>query len=225
MDFFKAPMNTASIRNGDLIELLNKFSDLVQEIDVNEISTLRDMTEVGDDWYTSQEYCKKIMYKGREHFGFPEASHGYELRAHFFRHDDKVKQVEYCNRGEKIVDDIVMYLGAHRKALSMVYPSGGYIGWHNNANAPGYNIIFTWSSEGDGHWEHIDPKTKEHVVIPDVKGWQCKYGYYGTYDEPDKLLYHAAKTNCLRATVAFVFNSDETAKRMAEHVVEEIETA
>ena len=126
---------------------------------------------------------------------------------------------------EELVNEVCMFLGAHRKALSMVYPPGGFIGWHNNANAGGYNIIFTWSEKGDGQWEHIDPITKEHVVIPDVEGWQCKYGYYGTYDEYDKILYHAARTNCLRSTIAFVFNSDETGKRMAEHVVEEIQTA
>lgn len=223
MDFYAEPMNTAIIRNEEFLDLLNEYSDLVQTIDIDKVGNYNKDDDA--DWYTGDDYRKQIIYKGREHFGYPESSMGFELRAEHFRYADIDKQVELAGKGEQLVDDVCIYLGAHRKALSMVYPPKGYIGWHNNANAPGFNIIFTWSESGDGQWEHIDPKTKEHVVIPDVKGWQCKYGYYGTYEEPDRLLYHAAKTNCLRTTIAFVFNGDERGKAMAENVIEEIETA
>ena len=223
MDFHKECMNTAVIRNEDILELLNEYSDHVKGLDLDRVSI--PSWDEDPDWYTSQDYCKQIMYRGREHPGYPEASLGFEVKAQAFRYDNLEDQIAIAQKSEQLVDDVCMFLGAHRKALSMVYPPGGFIGWHNNANAAGYNIIFTWSSEGDGQWEHIDPVTKEHVVIPDVKGWQCKYGYYGTYDEPDKVLYHAARTNCLRSTIAFVFNGDETGKRMAEHVTDEIDTA
>ena len=63
------------------------------------------------------------------------------------------------------------------------------------------------------------------MVIKDVPGWQCKYSYYGSYDDGlDKVLYHCAHTNCLRVTFAFVFNRDVTGRRMAEMLIEEIET-
>lgn len=223
MDFHSEPMNNAIIRNEEFLELLNEYSNFVESIDISKVSNY---PKEGDaDWYTSQDYCKQIMYKGREHQGYPESSVGFEVRSEHFRYDDLDAQLELGAKGERLVDEVCMFLGAHRKALSMVYPPGGYIGWHNNANAHGYNIIFTWSKEGDGQWEHIDPVTREHVVIPDVKGWQCKYGYYGSYDDYDSVLYHAAKTNCLRSTIAFVFNGDERGKRMAENVIEEIQTA
>jgi hypothetical protein len=223
MNFHEKPMNTAVIRNAEFIELLDEYADFVKSIDLNRVANLHPDEDA--DWYCSQEYCNQIMHRGREHFGFPEAARGFEVRADQFRYKDLDGQVELGKIGEELVNEVCMFLGAHRKALSMVYPPGGFIGWHNNANAGGYNIIFTWSEKGDGQWEHIDPITKEHVVIPDVEGWQCKYGYYGTYDEHDKIVYHSARTNCLRSTIAFVFNSDETGKRMAEHVVEEIQTA
>jgi len=223
MDFYAEAMNTATIRNTEFLDLLNEYSDFVQTIEIDKV---RNYANDDDwEWYTSQKYCKQIMHKGREHLGFPESSRGFEVKAESFFYSDLDGQLEIAKKGEHLIDEVCMFLGAHRKALCMVYPPEGFIGWHNNANASGYNIILTWSQEGDGQWEHVDPVTREHVVIPDVKGWQCKYGYYGSYDEHDKVLYHAARTNCLRSTIAFVFNADESGKRMAEHVIEEIETA
>ena len=48
-----------------------------------------------------------------------------------------------------------------------MYPPGGYISWHNNANASAYNLIFTWSETGDGYFKYIDGETKEEIVIKD----------------------------------------------------------
>ena len=222
-DFYKECMNTAVIRNPEFLDLLNQYSDLVQSINVEQVRNIPTHLAHSND-FVSEEYMKSIVYAGRTHAGYPEECYGFELSADRLHMDNNAEWLRVSRENERINNDIVNYLGAHRRALSMVYPPGGFIGWHNNANASGYNVIFTWSSEGEGEWQHIDPVTKEHVRIPDVKGWQCKYGYYGSYNEMNRVLYHAASTNCLRATIGFVFDANESGKSMAEMVIEEIET-
>ena len=75
-------------------------------------------------------------------------------------------------------------------ALSTLYPPDGFIGWHNNANAAAFNLIFTWSEKGDGWFKYIEPTSKEVITISDVQGWQLKAGYFGAYGSGD-VVYHA----------------------------------
>ena len=49
-----------------------------------------------------------------------------------------------------------------------------FIGWHNNANASAYNLIFTWSETGDGYFKYVDGYTGDEIVIPDKKGGNVK---------------------------------------------------
>ena len=110
-------------------------------------------------------------------------------------------------------------------ALCVMYPPGGYISWHNNANASAYNLVFTWSETGDGYFKYIDGETKEEIVMQDVSGWQCKASYFGAYDEPaHKLVYHTASTDCWRITVSYIFNREELSLGIQEDVIEEIKS-
>lgn len=219
---YENAMNTAVIRNEVLKEILDKISALTQKVDFDKVRQIP-RNETADEW-CNEDYMRHIIHKGTAHDGYPEMLLGTSLEPGKFCYDGQ-DSLQLTEESEKLIKDLCSWSGAHRRALTAIYPPGGFIGWHNNANASGYNILFTWSSEGDGQWEHIEPSTGEHVIIPDVKGWQCKYGYYGSYEEPHRVLYHAAKTNCLRTTVAFVFNGDERGKSMAEMLIEEIETA
>jgi hypothetical protein len=215
-------MKPKEIVNEELQGILLGLSDIIETIDISKIRQIpRD--ETADEW-CGEEFRKHIINKGTSHDGFPDMLLGTNLEYGKFCYDGE-NRVDIVQRMESHVTDLCTWSGAHRRALTAVYPPGGFISWHNNANAPGYNVLFTWSQEGDGQWEHVDPDTREHIVIPDKKGWQCKFGYYGTYQEPESLLYHCARTNCLRATVAFVFNADDRGKSMAEMLLEEIQNA
>ena len=223
MDFHKECMNTATIRNEELLKILNNISELIKSIDLENVRNYP-KDEIVENW-VSEDYLNTILRQGRDHVGFPEMIRGFQLAPEHFSYTDLSRQIQICKEAEKNTNDLCSWTGAHRRALSCVYPPGGFISWHNNHNASGYNVLFTWSDTGEGQWEHIDPVSKEHVIIKDIPGWQCKYGYYGSWDDgPEKLLYHAARTECLRTTVAFVFNRDESGKRMAEMLIEEIET-
>lgn len=216
-------MQSVEIKNTELFEILEEIVETIKTVDFSKVRQIP-REENAEDW-TNEEYLKHIMWKGSQHDGYPEMLLAVDISSEEkLTYDDAVGKSKITSSAQKFIANLCSWSGARNNALCAIYPPGGFIGWHNNANAGGYNVLFTWSETGDGQWEHIDPVTKEHVVIPDVKGWQCKYGYYGTYDEPDKVLYHAAKTNCLRTTVAFIFNGDETGKKMCDMLIEEIET-
>lgn len=213
-------MRNIPIKNEELIELLESIVPTFHNIDFDQVNLCGGMGEV--ERWCGEKYREQIIYRSTAHDGFPEKLLGVDISSKGFSTNNQELWQSTTSSFESFVESLQSWASARNNALAAVYPPGGYISWHTNANAPGYNVLFTWSETGDGYFEHIDPATKEHVVTPDVKGWQCKFGYYGSYDEPDKVLYHAARTNCLRSTVAFVFNGDESGKQMAEMLIEEI---
>jgi len=157
-----------------------------------------------DGWYTSKDYLESIR---DDHDGSPESAHSYGLKPHHYSGDQKIDyELDFFALDMRMR----LELGLQCSALSQFYPAGGFISWHNNANASAYNLIFTWSETGDGYFEYIDPKTDDVIRMHDKKGWTCKAGYFGSLDEPDKIIWHCAKTNCKRITLSFTmgFNYD-----------------
>ena len=129
---------------------------------------------------------------------------------------------EYIKRYTELNNKLQIILATYNNALCTVYPPGGFISWHNNANASAYNLIFTWSETGDGYWKHIDPYTKEQIIIKDKPGWQCKAFFFGGYaDDPNSLVYHAASTDCWRMTISYVF--DRKHEQLQDDIIEELE--
>jgi hypothetical protein len=180
------------------------------------------------DYYTGDEYFHKIKNMGREHNGFPEILVGYSYGTtgiHFNKNNPSydIDVHSIMSKQGEFLQKVQTTFNLKRNALFSVYPPGGYISWHNNANASAYNILFTWSEKGDGYWQHWDTQEQKHVIIPDVKGWQCKVGYYGSYDDGmDKVVYHMARTNCLRMTIAFVLDRSEMSVGMQDWIIEDI---
>ena len=174
--------------------------------------------------FVGDSHKNTIINMGRNHDGYPESGYYYNFKA------------DSHNRGKGLPKEIIQQynivntelqekLCTRRNALCVMYPPGGFIGWHNNANASAYNLIFTWSETGDGYFKYIDGETKEEIVIKDKPGWQCKASYFGAYIEPaHKLLYHTASTDCWRITVSYVFNREEMSLGIQEDVIEEIKS-
>jgi hypothetical protein len=127
---------------------------------------------------------------------------------------------EYRTKGEELNFKLMTELSAKKNTLVTCYPPGGFISWHNNANASGYNLILSWSENGDGWFDYWDADKKERVRIPDHAGWQAKMTYFGSYKEPDYLCYHAASTNCLRLSIAYVWGPHET---VWQEVIQDLE--
>jgi hypothetical protein len=133
------------------------------------------------------EYLQHMQSKKVD--GFPETTHGVDLMRFRPPHQslaDALVKLDY---------DLLNWSGSRNNAVKMLYPKGGYMGWHHNANAPGYNILLSWSEKGTGFFRYQDPITKEIVTMQDTPGWTCKVGYYGPWHEPDRIYWHCASAH------------------------------
>jgi len=184
-------METIEIKNKNLKKLLNNYSDWFEDVDKSLIKIQGEADT--NEYYTSEEYLKTIDKK--KHEGFPEKSHGIDL-VFCDSPNEKIRE-----RIRQVDLDFNSVLGSKHCAVKMYYPAGGYMGWHNNHNAAGYNILFSYTKEGNGFFRY---KTNEIVTMPDKPGWTAKVGYYGNNDEPDKLFWHCARAYEDRLTLGFV---------------------
>lgn len=207
------------IKNLALIDLLNDYLYLVNDINIDEYYQLDGSLEDRDQ-KTSIEYLQWQMDVGNKHQGNGKGC-AYPVKSNHIK-KSAVNSAYYVEKINKLNDKMSTEIAANRSVLSVVYPPGGFINWHNNANAPGYGFIFTWSETGDGYWQHVDPITKDIITIPDVPGWQCKSVYYGSYDTPDKIVYHTASTNCWRMTQSFLLNNSDESLTLVEQIKDDI---
>lgn len=148
----------------------------------------------------------QIISEGQGHVGGPLDARSYGIKPSLYK---GVAVQEYYEDWSKLHSAMCLELGISHSALSQLYPPNGFIGWHNNANASGYNLLFTWSETGEGSFEYLNPKTDKIVVLKDRKGWSCKAGYFGNYGEPGKVIYHCARTKCWRMTLSYTFGRAE----------------
>jgi len=213
------------INNEEVLKSLNKFKDFILakrdsgEMDKDLQLNAKDHTR---DRWLADDYMHRIIDRNRQHEGFPESMQSYHGLMPNSNSGYKDSFKDYRDMSNRLNMEMMTELSARTNTLVTVYPPGGWISWHNNANAAGYNVIFSWSENGDGWFDYWDVDKKERVRIPDHSGWQCKMTYFGSYDEPDKLCYHAASTDCLRISVAYVWGRDE-AHNLWEDIIEDIE--
>lgn len=195
-------MINIEIKNKNVLDILDKIRYTYTE--KYQISDKCRSTGNPEDMmtYISDKYRDKIMGMGTSHEGHAELGHGYLLK-----HPVDGDQ-EYKNELLSFDNQMKELLGLSCSALTMAYPPGGYIEWHNNANAPSYNLVFTWSETGDGWFRYYDRVRKENVTMRDKAGWTLKAGYFGGYHD-DQLVYHCAATECWRMTWSWMLGFDE----------------
>jgi len=205
------------VNNDRILDILDEYKDFIEaNLDKSEKYFIRGIREPSPQFGLTEEHRKEIMSKGRSHDGFPVYFDMYNFKPEYihFKRDCQESQDLYkksVDAYHKLNDQLCTELGVRRNALAALYPKNGYIGWHNNANASSYNLIFTYSSEGAGYWEHVNPYTGNIERINDVQGWQCKASYFGAYSEndPNTLVYHSATcTEGIRITVSFIFDRE-----------------
>ena len=218
-------MKNISIRNTEVLDALNEYKDFLMNnnIDNHLYCQCKDKIE-HMDYYTDQEFLNKVIAQGENHKGFPDVMLSYTGLMPFKLGEEKPMKTPmgqaFVDASSKLNSRLMEVLSARVNTLNTVYPPGGFISWHNNANASGYNILFSWSETGDGCFKYWDIKKQEIITMQDVPGWQCKMGYFGPYFKPDTVCYHSAKTNCWRISVAYVFAE---ADNFWKEVIEDIE--
>ena len=232
------PVRDIDLKNKEFLDILNGYSSTVLKRDSSEQvpSILKDVPIMGKmeepEKWLSDEYMHQIINEGTRHEGYPLMMNAYSS----IKHNDGSKHqtwgMELKSLTGKLNKDIIQYISCRNNALNAVYPPKGFISWHNNANAPGYNLILTYSETGEGWFDYWDHAKGERVRIHDKPGWQAKMTFFGPYSEigkgyvtkhadPDQICYHAAYTDCYRITVAFVFAN---ADNFWEEVIEDLET-
>ena len=219
------------VNNPELLEILNQYAKLHTTVGFEENCHLTSAPAMRQrPYYVGHNYMNEIVDQGRSHEGFPDEIVGYNLkvqeRSHqiFDKDADPIFKRDFTHQLGDLNAQMMNFLSTKHNALCAVYPPGGFISWHNNANAPGYNRIFSYSEDGDGYFEYLHPETKEVVRCQDPVGeWTCKAAYFGPYDEPEKLMYHAASSeDSWRVTVSYVFDWSDASEDFREMVLEDI---
>lgn len=153
---------------------------------------------------TDEKYLEHIMSKGAKHVGFPETVICTDMnqmyREPWFPQQHHYKQQEFNK-------EIVSFLAAKNTAVHTYYPPGGFMGWHTNHNAIGYNILLTYNPDGEGGFFRWYDSVKDEIkTLPDPKGWSCKVGYYGGYTEREKgnMIYHCCGNTVKRLTLGYI---------------------
>jgi len=208
-------MRPIQLRNESIIKTLGSISDVIYQDDLlNELvsESKEDRSELIDKsiYPVSDEYfhCAKNDFS-IETFAFPRETLMSSINASKTA-SESIKR--YKRKLQRV-------LGGRNSALTALYPSDGYIGWHHNGNAPGYNILFSYSLDGDGCFKYYDYETKEIKVVQDQVGWNVKVGYYPSENiEPENVYWHAADTKNPRLSVAFIVDDRNIWKNMINDI-------
>lgn len=220
-------MRDIPINNSYVKDALNNFLWYYENRDIVARNLVLNGSPDQRERFMSEKYRDEIIAMDWKHEGYPDGGHSYALKHDRMQpksgrsnHPEVANLLERYNKYNVQLCEI---LCTKNNALTQMYPPNGFISWHNNANACAYNLIFSWSETGDSCFRYVDGHTGQEVVMQDKKGWQCKAGYFGSYQEPwYKRVYHAAETNCWRITVSYMFDTSDMSLGMQEEAIEEI---
>jgi hypothetical protein len=205
-------MKSISLNNPELKQILDTFIDVFQTEDKSRLrfsnqDKARSGTDpvLNPDYACSNEYLQEMQSK-KNVTGYPEITYGTDFMLDLADMiTNKRISDRFAGAVKKMDQDLMMWSGSRFNAVKMYYPKGGFMGWHHNANCPGYNVLLSWSKDGSGFFRYQDPATKEIVTIPDTPGWTAKVGYYGAFHEPDRIYWHCAwAKNEDRLTLGYV---------------------
>lgn len=223
-------MSEVNIRNSELLEVLNGFSDeMLSKPSYNDEKywTFREWQDIGKgEYYCSRDYLDECL--SRDELVGPPDRYFAQPISKMVREDKEMWE----GFMQKVKYDFASELGAHTSALLSYYPPGGFVGWHTNYDANAYQILFTWSETGDGYFRYYDKQKDEIVTIQDVAGWQCRHFYFGAGHEEDLHCWHSAYAGCQRITLAYKFVNggsvdnpeDAQARAMRDLLIDEIES-
>jgi hypothetical protein len=205
-------MRPITLHNDSILKVLNKIVDSVYDPDTlaelvssdkvidSKCPLISDLDGYSDEYF----YRAKNDFNVKE-FGFPTCSRMLETNG-------SLKLTELLKKHTRRLQ---RKLGGEAGALTALYPENGYIGWHHNGNAPGYNILFSYSTDGKGKFQYYDYETESIIPLYDSPGWNVKVGYYPDQNkEPERVYWHEADTVNPRLSIAFIVDDRALWKNM-----------
>lgn len=190
-------MYPIKIQNDSLQKTLDNISQIFTEnLETLQINTENQKCNIITDIAGYDDlYLEKAQKQDWTQFGFPRATNFLSVQ----------NDAEWITLLKRPVFKLQRKLCAYANALTVIYPAEGYIGWHHNGNAPGYNILFSYSLEGKGYFKYYDYKSSSVLKIKDHTGWNVKVGYYPDQTkELDRVYWHSAYTETPRLSIAFI---------------------
>lgn len=211
-------MKFIPLKNQRLKKLLSSITDVLYTPNYKKIiGVTKDRKDdlQPNTYGCSDEYLKKAFKLDISEYGFPRSCLGLGMK------EITPQTLKIIEPISKTVDRIGLFLGTPTNALVMAYPDKGYIGWHHNGNAPGFNILMTYSEDGNGWFKYWDREKQEIVTMQDEPGWTCKVGYYPSQrNEKDKVYWHCAQTEKQRISVAWVINHRPMWENMIDSITD-----
>lgn len=198
--------------NPELMEILDPFTKWFFKKNKSKIR-LKGEADT-DEEYTSAQYLID-MKKKTDLTGYPEKCYGVDIGS-------QIESVPKSWRKNimQLDSDLNIFFGSAFSAVKMYYPAGGYMGWHCNANCPGYNIIMSYTERGKGWFRYQEPNTGMVRTLQDEPGWNAKVAYFGSWEEQDKQVWHCARSNKdQRLTLAYVIPHHEMWDLMCDDIV------
>lgn len=205
------------------LDQLSKMFFDIREEDLRSINfDTRNKDNLSWQQATSVEYLQRQQKKKAS--GYPHISRGIDFST-LVHHSGNSHMLKYTPKLQEFNHEIQSFFCSKHNALMMYYPSGGFIDWHTNANACGYNALLTYSKTGQGAFLYQHPHTKEIVALQDKPGWSLKLGSFDGWEGYP--LWHSAYTECERLTWSYII-PDEMWHFVAEelgvnvHAIEEV---
>ena len=195
--------------NPEVYDTLYNFSDWFFQQD-RELIHLHGKPDI-DEYHTSQEYLNIVDKETHE--GFPEEVYGIDLATTYEISEEYREKLRQLDR---VLNPI---FASKFNAVKMYYPKSGFMGWHNNWNCPGYNILLSYTKTGNGFFRYRNPVTKEITTINDTPGWSVKAGYYGDKHEDNKVYWHCARAYEERLTLGYVIPDENMWQMALEDVI------
>ena len=137
-------MREVFLKNKEVLDRLNGFIKTIEGLDMSEL----DIKEIGDKdkvYATSKKYLQLMLNKveQKKFKGPPEIIKGIDI--------SHIRGSPLIGPWRDLANDVginfAQELGVQQNALFCYYPEDGYIGWHDNRDAPGYTILFNWSKK------------------------------------------------------------------------------
>ena len=162
----------------EILDTLERLGKYLYDLD-EELIRLKDRRENSPTW--KEAICDDYLNEYRKSIrpGPPWHQKIWDLILDLRTRERHKKIGELCaNLGKRI--------GARKQALSAIYPPGGYVGWHTNADVPGRNLLFTWSQKGEGVLRYKNHTKGFSFDIPDHKGWNVKSFDWFSHGQSEK---------------------------------------
>ena len=207
--------------------LLDTYKDFIYQAAMKNPNARGSADKDPEDKWIGLEYLKEYLSTDKG-AGGPKYCHLY-MPKHNEKQDPEIleKAMEIDNTCKLKLGNSPagrIYADFWGNGAAQYYPPDGYMSWHDNFNAPGWNILFTWSEKGDGFFRWYDIKTGKIETMFDRPGWSAKIGYYGGVDDkindPENIVPHCCKNYDNRFTFGWMTMKKEIQDQMLENVFE-----